>query len=95
MLDCLTALYFSEIRKKIWSFKHFFYFFHIFLCFLMILAPNAPPKIDVKCQKPPKIFPMALNHIPKSPSKGYQQKNHQRVNVFLIFKKYIVKLVHF
>ena len=61
----------------------------------MILAPNAPPKIDAKCQKPPKIFPMALNHIPKSPSKCYQQKNHQRVNVFLIFKKYIVKLVHF
>ena len=33
MLDCFIASYFSQIRKKIWSPKHFFYFYIIFYVF--------------------------------------------------------------
>ena len=33
MLDCFIASYFSQIRKTIWSPKHFFYFYIIFYVF--------------------------------------------------------------
>ena len=51
-------------------------------------------KLIFNCQKLPKVFPMALNHIPMSLSKGYHQKTYQWV-IFFLFSKKVLKKVLF